>query len=237
MKQTVYISGMTCSGCVATVTEQLEQLEGVESAEVKLDTGLARLTLSDPIPLERIQDGLSPSYTACEEEPVDGSKEANGPSKLRQLTPLFTAFAGIALAALLLGWISTTPRYYMFDFMGLFYLVFGGLKLIDYRNFPASFAMYDPLAARWEAYAWAYPFIELVLGVLLLSFTGVPYALAATVVLLGLTTAGVLRSLLSKRTIRCACMGTALNLPMTEATLIENVLMVGMAVAGWITYV
>jgi copper chaperone CopZ len=236
MKQSVQISGMTCSGCVNSVTEQLQEIEGVETAEVSLETGEARLTVVSPISIDRIQQGLSDSYSVqspgdkgsatAEEAPVKGS------SKLRQLLPLFIAFVVIALTAAIIGWLSTSARMYMFDFMGLFYLVFGGLKLIDYRNFPSSFAMYDPLAARWQAYAWAYPFIELVLGVLLLSTTGVPYALGATVVLLGITTVGVLRSLLSKQSIRCACMGTALKLPMTEATLIENVLMIGMAIAG-----
>ncbi len=222
---------MTCSGCVKSVTEQLQQIEGVETAEVSLETGEARITVVSPLPVERISSGLSDSYTAH----VPGYKESSSgeaSSKLRQLLPLFIAFGGIALIAVFIGWLSTSPRTYMFDFMGLFYLVFGGLKLVDYQNFPSSFAMYDPLAARWQAYAWAYPFIELVLGILLLSSTGVPYALGATVVLLGITTIGVFRSLLNKRAIRCACMGTALKLPMTEATLIENILMIGMAISG-----
>jgi hypothetical protein len=34
---------------------------------------------------------------------------------------------------------------------------------------------------------------------------------------------------LSKKQIQCACLGSVLNLPMTEATFIENALMIGMA--------
>ena len=40
---------------------------------------------------------------------------------------------------------------------------------------------------------------------------------------------GVVKVLLSKQQIQCACLGSVLNLPMTEATLIENVVMIGMA--------
>ena len=40
---------------------------------------------------------------------------------------------------------------------------------------------------------------------------------------------GVCRALLSKRAIRCACLGTALNLPMTTVTLVEDVGMALMA--------
>ena len=36
--------------------------------------------------------------------------------------------------------------------------------------------------------------------------------------------------LLDKKSIRCACLGTALKLPMTEATFIENAIMIVMAV-------
>ena len=41
--------------------------------------------------------------------------------------------------------------------------------------------------------------------------------------------AGVLKALLDKRAIRCACLGTALNLPMPKATLVEDLTMAAMA--------
>ena len=53
-------------------------------------------------------------------------------------------------------------------------------------------------------------------------------ALWITLVVLGITTFGVTKSLLDKKAIRCACLGTALNLPMTEATFIENAIMIVM---------
>ena len=48
-------------------------------------------------------------------------------------------------------------------------------------------------------------------------------------VLLSITTYGVMQTILSKTAIQCACLGTALNLPMTEATLIENGIMIVMS--------
>ena len=57
-----------------------------------------------------------------------------------------------------------------------------------------------------------------------------PIALIVTIVLLGITTVGVVQSLMGKQKIRCACLGTVLNLPMTEATFIENAIMLVMAV-------
>jgi hypothetical protein len=90
--------------------------------------------------------------------------------------------------------------------------------------------MYDPLAKRLGVYGWMYPFIELTLGLLFLLRIAVPTTLVATLLILGITTIGVTRSLLSKQEIQCACLGTALKLPMTEATFIENAIMIAMAV-------
>ena len=118
----------------------------------------------------------------------------------------------------------------MLDFMGLFFLVFGMFKVFDLKGFPASFAMYDPLAAQFRVYGQLYPFIELAMGAMLMFRIAVNPILFLTVLLLTITTLGIVRSLSNKRQIRCACLGTWLNLPMTEATLIENALMIIMAV-------
>jgi len=58
----------------------------------------------------------------------------------------------------------------------------------------------------------------------------VKIALLMTLVVLGITTIGVTKTLLDKKSIRCVCLGTTLKLPMTEATLIENTMMIAMAV-------
>jgi hypothetical protein len=79
-------------------------------------------------------------------------------------------------------------------------------------------------------YAWIYPFIELELGLLFLMRIKITLALIATLFILGFTTIGVAKTLLNKKQIRCACLGTALKLPMTEATFIENSIMLVMAV-------
>jgi hypothetical protein len=91
--------------------------------------------------------------------------------------------------------------------------------------------MYDPLAKAIPRYGWVYPFIELALGLLFLMRFQVTTALIATIVILGITTFGVTKTLLDKKSIRCACLGTALKLPMTEATFIENAIMLVMAVS------
>ena len=118
----------------------------------------------------------------------------------------------------------------MFDFMGLFFIVFSFFKMLDLKNFPTSFSMYDPLAEKILFYGWVYPFIEIALGLMFLVRFELNIALYVTIVILGITTFGVTKTLMNKKNIQCACLGTALKLPMTEATLIENALMLSMSI-------
>ena len=101
--------------------------------------------------------------------------------------------------------------------------------MLDLKGFPNSFRMYDPLAKRIPIYAKVYPFIETVLGLMFLMRFEITIALWITIFVLGTTTIGVAKVLLNKKSLRCACLGTALKLPMTEATFIENTIMIVMA--------
>jgi hypothetical protein len=100
---------------------------------------------------------------------------------------------------------------------------------LGYKSFPSSFATYDPVAKVIPFYGWLYPFIETILGISFLLRLELNLVLIATLVILSVTTFGVLKSLKQKDQIKCACLGTVLNLPMTEATLIENLLMIFMS--------
>ena len=122
------------------------------------------------------------------------------------------------------------PSEAMLDFMGLFFIVFSFFKMLDLKGFPKSFRMYDPLAKRLPLYGWIYPFIETTLALMFLLRFEVKIALVITLIVLGLTTIGVAKTLLDKKSIRCACLGTVLKLPMTEATFIENIIMIVMAI-------
>ena len=95
---------------------------------------------------------------------------------------------------------------------------------------------YDPLAKRLPIYGWIYPFIETALGLMLLMRFEIKIALIITLIVLGITTIGVTKTLLDKKSIRCACLGTALKLPMTEATFIENIIMIAMAISMLTNY-
>jgi hypothetical protein len=68
------------------------------------------------------------------------------------------------------------------------------------------------------------------LGIMFLSRINIILSLALTIGILGITTIGVIKVLYNKENIQCACLGTAIKLPMTIATLIENGIMIVMAI-------
>ena len=47
--QTFTVTGMTCGHCVASVTEEISELEAVESVAVDLETGSVTVTSSQPL--------------------------------------------------------------------------------------------------------------------------------------------------------------------------------------------
>ena len=117
----------------------------------------------------------------------------------------------------------------MRHFMAGFFLVFSFFKILDVPNFAVSFSSYDVVAKRWLGYGYLYPFLELGLGAAYLADFQPVATNVATLLIMGLGSVGVLQSVLAKRKIRCACLGTVFNLPMSSVTLIEDLLMVGMA--------
>jgi len=236
MTQTYSIEGMTCQGCVSSVKEKLLGATGVVGVEVNLEKGEAEVALSHPVPISDLKAVLSGKYQIKEKSPRENDvikKEDEvlygQKSKWEQLKPLFLIFGYLFSASILLNFRDWNTGEAMLDFMGLFYIVFSFFKFLDLKGFPESFRMYDPLAKVVPAYGWVYPFIELSLGLLFLMRWQIQTALFITIVILGITTFGVTKTLLDKKSIKCACLGTALNLPMTEATFIENTIMLVMA--------
>ncbi len=235
MNKQYNIQGMTCNGCRKKVEDILTTTPGVTAASVNIEKSLATIEMNSVIALNIFQDRLADKYTISEKEtPIHSSTSPSDHTQktnvVKQLFPLFLIFGYIIIASLLLNYNPWSLDNFMLDFMGLFYIVFSFFKLLDLRGFPASFRMYDPIARIVPAYGWFYPFIEIGLGLLFLMRYGIKATLIITILILGITTIGVSKTLIDKKRIQCACLGTALKLPMTKATFIENTVMLAMAI-------
>jgi copper chaperone CopZ len=231
MKHTYSVTGMTCNGCRAGVESKLGAVHGVNAVSVNLEKGQAEIEMENHIPIEVLQKALPEKYTIAEAKmPVFNEMDIEEKSEWQQLFPLFLILGYITIAAVLLNRNPWNADGFMLDFMGIFFIVFSFFKMLDLKGFPDSFRMYDPLAKKIPVYAAIYPFVETALGLMFLLRFEIGMALVATIIILGITTIGVTKVLLDKKSIQCACLGTALKLPMTKATFIENSIMIVMAI-------
>ena len=107
--------------------------------------------------------------------------------------------------------------------MGLFFILFSIFKLASYRMFTVMFAGYDVLARRIKFYAYAYPFIELVLGILYAVNVWPIGRDVVTMAITGLGSIGVLQEIRKRSGIHCACLGNIIKLPLSTVSLVEDV--------------
>ncbi|MGD0665446.1 MAG: MauE/DoxX family redox-associated membrane protein [Rhabdochlamydiaceae bacterium] len=136
---------------------------------------------------------------------------------------LISALAGSALSP------HFEMRSWMHYFMGFFLCQFAMLKLFHPAGFAEGFQKYDLIAMKFRLYAFIYPLIELGLGLGYLSFFA-PYLIyVITVLVLGIGAVGVIKALFKGLDLRCACMGTVLDVPLSTVTLTEDLVMVAMA--------
>ena len=220
---------MHCSACVNKIQTALSSVEGVYKVDVDLASKGATITgtAQPEVLIQAVKDvGYKPLVF---DNPQENPK-IETVSQIQELFPLFLIFFYITVFSIIINRTNFQLDSFMYDFMGLFYIVFSFFKFLDYKNFPSTFSMYDPIAKIFPLYGWMYPFIETILGLFFLLRIQLFISLCVTIIILGITTIGVARSLMNKSNIQCACLGTALKLPMTKATFIENFIMIIMAV-------
>ncbi len=234
-KETFTITGMTCDGCVNRVKQALSQIAEIITIDISLANGELVLESKNEIPFDTLKQAVSNAgnYTLSKSHKVDVLPSAikEVPPIYKRLFPLFLVFSYLIGFVVLRQTINgewDTPDA-MRSFMGSFFIVFSFFKFLDIRGFAYSFSSYDPIAKRWLGYGYLYPFIELILGISYISEVNPLITNVATLLILSLGTIGVVDTLRKRENIKCACLGTIFNLPMTKVTLIENGLMIMMA--------
>ncbi|MCA9324081.1 hypothetical protein KC992_03170 [Candidatus Saccharibacteria bacterium] len=162
--------------------------------------------------------------------------EHTGSEKMKAYSPLeYVKFAGVMLfivvfAAIDAAWPAFDTRAYLNSFMGVFFIVFAGFKLVKLQEFAYGFQSYDLVAKRSLAYSYAYPFIQLLFGALYLFNQESPALHLAVLVVSLVSGAGVAKSILQKNKVHCVCLGGVIKLPLSTITLIEDFGMAAMAV-------
>ncbi|MDA9353848.1 heavy-metal-associated domain-containing protein [Flavobacteriaceae bacterium] len=230
MIRTYTINGMTCEGCVAKVTYLLEQHSNISLAEIELKNNTATLTVEKEIAIDELRRLFEahPKYTITFSNSNEDKQNKRIFTTYKPLLLIFLFIAATtAIVSIDNGKIDV--MLWMQYFMAGFFIVFSFFKFLNLTGFAESYAMYDILAKRVKAYGLVYPFIELILGVAYLTGFEPTITYIATICIMGFSSIGVIQSVLDKKKIRCACLGAVFNLPMSMVTIIENLIMVLMA--------
>ncbi len=242
MNTTLAISGMHCNGCVERLTRALRAVPGVESVRVTLDPPRAEVVSADSLDMGALRNAVRAAGDYSVVDDAQTGAEAEVVETKPSLYPLVLIVGYIAGVVAMGTWLrggheavagaAANPWHgFMLDFMAGFFLVFSFFKLLDLRGFASAYSMYDVIAARWRGWGLVYPFVELGLGVAYLVRWELTAVNTAALVLMLVGAVGVVRAVLRKDRIRCACLGTALNLPMTTVTIVEDLGMAAMAAA------
>ena len=230
MTHTYNVTGMTCNGCVAKVKSELLKLGGILSAEVALDTRRAAVTMDKHISATVMQQALGAKYTITEESPTTNDLISDT-AEQTSYYPIFLIFSYIAGIAFFIQLAKGGFNYmeWMSSFMAGFFLLFSFFKLLNINAFSEGYVTYDIIAKKIHAYGYVYPFIELLLGVAYLTGFQPLATNVVTLCVMGISTVGVVQSILRKDNVQCACLGTIIRLPLSKVTLFEDLLMVVMS--------
>jgi copper chaperone CopZ len=231
MVHTYIISGMTCSSCEANIKDALLKLPAINAVEVSRHNNTATIIMDKHVSVQQLQAALPAKYQITEETSHTASEVTS--SWFDTYKPVLLIFLYITVITFLIQLSNTSVdiMQWMRHFMAAFFLVFSFFKFLNLEGFANSYRMYDVLAKRVPAWAYVYVFVELALGVAYLINFAPYFTNVVTLVVMGVSIVGVLQSVLNKKTIQCACLGTVFQLPMSTITIVEDALMIAMSAA------
>ncbi len=235
MTHVYYVRGMHCASCAEKIEKALKALPQISSAKVDVNTKQLTVQMNKHVELDKLNDALKTSgeYTLSEQALTQVAPDEG----IKKFLPLIAIFFLIVLFTVFQQW-RNGPNVFnaMHDFMGAFFLVFGGFKVANWKGFVESYRTYDIVARKSEVYAYLYPLIEIGLGLAYLFHINLFVTNLITLIVMGISTIGVAQALMAKKKIVCACLGAVFKIPMTKVTLLEDVLMFLMALAMLVLY-
>lgn len=235
------LEGLHCGACVKKVEAALapfadEVTVTLQPMQVTLTKPNAELaTLQQAVAAAGQYKLLAETGATVQAQVTTSSSKSVGWQALAVYQPLLLIVAYILGASVLVqvglqGLQGVDAMETMRYFMAGFFLVFSFFKLLNINAFAKAYAQYDLLAARWLGWGRIYPFVELALGVAYLTNASPIITYWVTIVIMSFSAIGVIRAVVSRTQIQCACLGTVFNLPMSTVTIVEDVGMVLMAI-------
>lgn len=252
MIHTYTINGATCQSCLKTISSKILELEQVNSID-KITLNSLTLKLKAHLELEQINQALTGTKYNLSNEQMVASKpllndlEGFQKTKFEDFIPLIVVFVYIFGGAVVLYKLvgnsnvnmnsmsqmmsgsNDSAMSFMNYLMGLWFLIFAMFKLFNLSGFADGYSMYDLIAKKFFGWGYAYPFVEVALGLAYLFNFQMLWTNIITLVLMTVGAVVVGIKLYKKEKFQCACLGTIFKIPLTQITLFEDILMAVMA--------
>ena len=228
MNEVYKVSGMTCDGCANSIKEALELNKLISSVNISLENENINISSDKSFTVNELNsliDNLG-NYKIYEENIFSKIIEYFSSKKTLLLALSLVLISSLSLH---IGEDNFELNEWMVSYMGIFFLLFSFLKLIDVKGFSGSFKKYDLISKIIPSFAITYPFIELFLALTFLSGYFLITSYIMTLLFMTSQFFGVFISLQKKEVIKCACMGSSINIDISTLTLIENLLMILMS--------
>lgn len=161
-----------------------------------------------------------------------------GVRTLKQKGTTYQPIIAIFITTFLMAIASTFAAQKSFNLMGIIeqfiafsMCVLGIMKLRDLYSFSNQFIGYDLLAMRWVPYAYIYPLIETIAGILMISGSFTWLAASGALFIGTIGAISVFKAVyIDKRELKCACVGGNSNVPLGFISLTENIMMIAISV-------
>jgi copper chaperone CopZ len=227
--QKYYISGMHCQKCANKATELIYKVPGISFAHVSLIT--AKLSFESTRDIQLAEFAASLANTKFAISPHRPALSYMVEKWFGRYRPLVIVFSVIVLWTIIhQNFVGASVHGALTDFMAGFFLILGGLKVVNWKNFAEGYRAYDPIAIKFPEYAYAYPLIEVFLGfAYLFGFGNQRIWDSITIIILSVANIGIWKVLARKENIQCACLGGFFSIPITWFTIFENAIMIAMA--------
>ena len=228
MNEVYKVSGMTCDGCANSIKEALELNNLISSVNISLENENINISSDKSFTVNELNSLIENlgNYKIYEENIFSKIIEYFSSKKTLLLALSLVLISSLSLH---IGEDNFELNEWMVSYMGIFFLLFSFLKLIDVKGFSGSFKKYDLISKIIPSFAITYPFIELFLALTFLSGYFLIASYIMTLVFMTSQFFGVFISLQKKEVIKCACMGSSINIDISTLTLIENFVMILMS--------
>ncbi|MES2691342.1 MAG: MauE/DoxX family redox-associated membrane protein, partial [Bacteroidota bacterium] len=233
---TYHISGITCSGCINTIKNALYRIPGINQVDIEQASGNTSIVMEKLVATNELQQALKNTKYQLSEQAVQSTGANDSASMWVTYKPVLILLGMITLVSLAvqLNQDQFNHRHWMMHFMAGFFISFSFFKLLDVPAFANSYSNYDIVAKNVKAWGYIYPFVELALGIIMLIPAIWFEANVAALVIMSISSIGVIQNQFNKSPFQCACLGTVFNLPLGKISLIEDLLMVGMS--AWLLF-